>query len=176
MARPRRRRAPAPDRGPICTATPDATQRVGQALGAALRRAVSADREAAVVALAGPVGAGKTTLVQGLARGLGASGAVRSPTFTLIHEHAGAVPLFHVDLYRLEAPDVEHLGLEEITDAPGVVAIEWAERAAAALPRDHLWIEFQFGPEESTRYLRLTPRGKRYEQVVAELRACGSWR
>lgn len=149
---------------------------MGEALGVALRRAVCGDRGPAVVALAGPLGAGKTSLVQGLARGLGVAGAVRSPTFTLIHEHAGAVPLVHVDLYRLEAPDVETLGLEEIADAPGVMAIEWAERAPQVLPSEHLWIELQFGAEASTRCLRLTPRGKRYERIVADMRTCGSWR
>jgi len=105
---------------------------------------------------------------------LGVAGAVRSPTFTLIHEHRGPVPLFHVDLYRLEPSDLEGLGLEEIIDSPGVTAIEWAERASGVLPREHLTIEFRFGPAPTERCLRLIPRGERYERVVAALRGCTS--
>ncbi len=131
---------------------------------------------AATLGLAGPPGSGKTCFVQGLARGLGVSGAVRSPTFTLIHEHRGPVPLYHVDLYRLEASDVEGLGLEEILDAAGVVAIEWADRAPGALPPERLLIEFEFGPGESERCLRFIPHGPLSERCVAALRACASSR
>jgi tRNA threonylcarbamoyladenosine biosynthesis protein TsaE len=177
VARSRAGREPAPDPDfSICTSTAEETQRVGEALGAALRRTVAADRAPAVVALAGPLGAGKTNLVQGMARGLQVSGGVRSPTFTLIHEHPGAVPLFHVDLYRLDAHDAEGLGLDEITDIPGVTAIEWAERASGVLPDTHLWIEFAFGQGESERCLRLIPRGKRYERLVVSVRECEFWR
>jgi tRNA threonylcarbamoyladenosine biosynthesis protein TsaE len=158
----------------VCTRTAEETQRIGEVLGTALREVAAAGASAAVVALAGPLGAGKTCLVQGLARGLGVSGAVRSPTFTLIHEHRGPVPLVHVDLYRLEATEREELGLEEAMDAPGVIAIEWAERAAKLLPSEHLVIELQFGRGPSERCLRLTPRGERFERVVAEVRACVS--
>jgi tRNA threonylcarbamoyladenosine biosynthesis protein TsaE len=160
----------------VCTSTAEGTRCVGEALGAALRRIVAADRVPAILALAGPLGAGKTCFVQGLARGLAVSGDVRSPTFTLIHEHPGPVPLVHVDLYRLDPPDVESLGLDEIMDAPGVTAIEWAERAAPILPAAHLRIEFRFGSGDSERCLRLIPTGTRYEQIVAAVRACGSSR
>jgi len=101
---------------------------------------------------------------------------VRSPTFVLIHEHRGPVPLYHVDLFRLEAADLESLGLEEIIDSPGVTAIEWGERATGMLPREHLMIEFRFGPAPSDRCLRLIPRGERYERLVAALRGCPSSR
>lgn len=158
----------------VCTSTAEETQRVGEALGAALRGA--GDRAPAILALTGPLGAGKTCLVQGLARGLGVSGGVRSPTFTLIHEHPGPVPLFHVDLYRLDTPDVEGLGLDEIIDTPAVTAIEWAERATAMLPAERLLIEFRFGRGESERCLRFVPQGQRYERLVAALRGCGSSR
>ena len=160
----------------ICTQTEEETRRFGEALGAALRRGAGVGAPPATLALAGPLGAGKTCLVQGLAVGLGVSGSVRSPTFTLIHEHRGPVPLFHVDLYRLEAAELESLGLEEVIDSPGVTAIEWPERAAGVLPREHLMIEFRFGPAASARCLRLIPRGARYERLVAALRGCGSSR
>ena len=155
---------------------------MGEALGGALRRSAAASGAgpaagpAAVIGLAGPPGSGKTSFVQGLARGLGVRGAVRSPTFTLIHEHGGPVPLSHVDLYRLEASDLEGLGLEEILDAGGVVAIEWADRAPEVLPPDHLLIAFGFGSGESDRCLRFIPGGPLSERWVAAVRACASSR
>ena len=84
----------------------------------------------AVVLLYGQLGAGKTAFVRGLARGLGAAGdGVSSPTFTIIHEYAGStVTLYHVDLYRLDPPEVDDLGLEELVGGEGIVAIEWADR------------------------------------------------
>ncbi len=156
------------------TSTAEETQRIGEALGRVLRQAVLQDRIAVVVALEGPLGSGKTCFVQGLARGLGAAGVVRSPTFTLIHEHPGAVPLHHVDLYRLGAAEVDGLGLEEVTDQAGVTAIEWPERAAEMLPPEHLTVELQFDEGPSRRRLRITPAGARYERLVAALRRCAS--
>ena len=87
-----------------------------------------------VVLLYGDLGAGKTAFVRGLARGLGAAANdVSSPTFTIVHEYpargrAAGLTLYHVDLYRLDAPEVDDLGLDELVLSGGIVAIEWAER------------------------------------------------
>jgi tRNA threonylcarbamoyladenosine biosynthesis protein TsaE len=102
------------------------TTAVGQRLGERLRAG-------AVVVLSGELGSGKTAFVRGLARGLGIEpGQVSSPTFTLIQEYRGGrLPLYHADLYRLTTRETEDLGLEELADAGGVLAIEWPDR----LPR-----------------------------------------
>jgi tRNA threonylcarbamoyladenosine biosynthesis protein TsaE len=105
----------------------------------------------AVLALIGPLGAGKTAFVKGLALGLGVPPRETvSPTFTLIHEHPGPVPLFHADLYRLDSPDeVAELGLDDYAERGGVLAVEWAERAAGLLPRDTITVRIDVqGPRE----------------------------
>jgi len=148
--------------------TPDETRAIGEVLGVALLRAGPAG---GVVALAGPLGVGKTCFVQGLARGLGVSGYVRSPTFILIHEYRGPAPLYHVDLYRLTAADLDGLGLEEILDGPGVTAIEWPDQAEAILPPEHLRVALAFGEGDDERLLSLMPRGDRYRRVAEDV-AC----
>lgn len=83
-----------------------------------------------LIALTGDLGAGKTQLVKGLARGLGSAARVHSPTFTLVNEYLdGRLPLYHLDLYRLETPgQIASAGLEEFLHTAGVTVIEWAER------------------------------------------------
>ena len=112
------------------------TQALGGAWG---REAVSG----LVIALCGDLGAGKTQLAKGIARGLGITGRVHSPTFTLVnHYEGGRLPLFHVDLYRLDSPDqIIAAGLEEYFNTAGVSVIEWAERWLGAA--DQAKLEFQ---------------------------------
>ena len=117
------------------------TRALGRALG---RRCRAGD----VVAVLGPLGAGKTRFVQGLARGLGVERPrdVVSPTFTLIDEHPGRLTLWHADLYRLEREeDLEQIGLSEILRGDGVTAIEWLDRFPAWFPRDYLAVRLGIG-------------------------------
>lgn len=106
---------------------PEETEALGQRLGEQLQGGE-------VVLLFGPLGAGKTVFVKGIARGLGiASDSVRSPSYTLINEHAGdAVTFYHVDLYRLTSDSLRDLGLEDLYGDRRVVAVEWAERLEEA--------------------------------------------
>jgi tRNA threonylcarbamoyladenosine biosynthesis protein TsaE len=106
----------------IVTSTEEDTSSAGERLAARLK---AGD----VVLLYGDLGAGKTAFARGLARGLGANpDDVSSPTFTLVQEYHGRVTLYHVDLYRLDPPEIDDLGLEELVCGDGVVAIEWADR------------------------------------------------
>ncbi len=103
--------------------SPAETQSLGASWGRRAERGL-------VIALSGGLGAGKTELVKGIARGLGAAGRVHSPTFTLVNEYAGGRwRLFHLDLYRLETPEqIIAAGLEEFLQPDGVTVIEWAEK------------------------------------------------
>ena len=153
----------------VRTGSPDETRALGEALGRVLRARAARGE---VVALTGPLGAGKTCFVQGLARGLGAGGYVRSPTFILVHHYPGPLPLYHVDLYRIGPSDLDALGLEEIMEGDGVTAIEWA--AASPRPADYLSVEFAFATDENARTLRIGARGGRSRRVLDELRPCVS--
>jgi len=152
----------------VTTRTAAATRQFGVALGRAISRAHGPQHDGAfVVALHGDLGAGKTTLTQGLAVGLGIEAQITSPTFTLINEYAApdARLLIHMDSYRLaEAPPVVEqeaaaLGLDEILDLDeAVLVIEWADRLAGSLPADHLSIAL-------THAERATPEQTSREQV-----------
>ena len=109
------------------------TQRLGSLLGRSMQGGE-------VLALHGDLGSGKTTLVRGLAKGLDVrSPLISSPSFVLVHEYQGRVPLVHADLYRLESQDdVRHLGLSDYLDGRTVVAIEWADKISSDLPQDRL--------------------------------------
>jgi tRNA threonylcarbamoyladenosine biosynthesis protein TsaE len=88
-----------------------------------------------IVAFYGELGAGKTTMIKGLAAGLGASEVVKSPSFVIVTEYAAKLPVYHVDLYRLdENSDFESIGLDSALDGDGVCLVEWAERAEKVLP------------------------------------------
>jgi len=115
---------------------------------AAARRVAGLLAPRAVLALHGDLGSGKTCFVQGLAEALGVSAAVTSPTFTLIHEYPGPVPLYHIDLYRMDTPEQAlGIGLEDYFESEGVTVIEWAERAGDLIPDCawHLYFEVLSG-------------------------------
>ncbi len=127
--------------------TPDETRALGERLGRLLRAGDA-------VLLAGELGAGKTTFVQGVAHGMGFPGAVSSKSFVLLGEYEGDAKLYHADLYRLEYPlQVEELGLDDVC-ADGALVVEWPERADGMLPPEHLWIEFRITGEAEFQRLK----------------------
>ncbi|MGB2821052.1 MAG: tRNA (adenosine(37)-N6)-threonylcarbamoyltransferase complex ATPase subunit type 1 TsaE [Phycisphaerae bacterium] len=132
----------------LTTRGPAGTRALGRRLAKRLARGDC-------VALIGPLGAGKTVLVRGIAEGLGVGDdrLVSSPTYVLVHEYPADVPLYHVDLYRMVDPAAElaDLGLDEML-ADGVVVIEWADRAGGALPRRRWEIEIEIIGERGRRF------------------------
>jgi tRNA threonylcarbamoyladenosine biosynthesis protein TsaE len=127
---------------------PDQTRQLGCTLGKTLRGGE-------VLAITGELGSGKTQLVKGIAQGLDISPSeITSPTFALIHEHEGRLPLYHIDLYRLETPrDIESIGLEEYFTRNAVVAIEWAERATSLLPPNRVQITLSHLDDDTRRVI-----------------------
>jgi tRNA threonylcarbamoyladenosine biosynthesis protein TsaE len=156
--------------------TPDETRAWGRALGRMLQ-------PGDVIALSGDLGAGKTTLTQGIATGMGIRDEVTSPTFTLLHEYRGAVPLFHLDPYRLErSEDLYDLGFEEYLERGGVTVIEWAERLEGQLPPERMTLVIEVVPpgfgvqptgqetgEIAPRRIVTTASGTRYVQLLQTL-------
>lgn len=148
----------------ITTASPEETIAWGQRIGKLLH-------PGDVIALYGDLGAGKTTLTRGIAVGLGLDADIHSPTFTLIHEHAGAVPLYHIDLYRLAGEDeVESLGLEEYIYGDGVTIVEWADKMETTLPSDRLDITLKMAGDEG-RELILQTDSERIVRLIEALDA-----
>ena len=121
----------------------------------------------AVVALVGPLGAGKTHLVRAVVEGLGGDGRrVSSPTFALIHEYPARLPVYHFDTYRL--PDeaaFADLGVEEYFEGDGACLIEWADRVEGVLPAEHLRVTIAPTGETARRFA-IEGRGKQYEDIV----------
>ncbi len=140
---------------------PEETRAAGERLGALL---MAGD----IVLLEGELGAGKTTFVQGVARGLGYDGSVSSKSFVLLGEYAGRVKLYHADLYRLADPDqVLDLALDEVS-ANGVLVVEWPERADGMFPEDHLLVRFEVTGEDR-RVLWFEAVGERASDVLGEM-------
>jgi tRNA threonylcarbamoyladenosine biosynthesis protein TsaE len=144
--------------------SPEQTRRVGMRLGGLLG-------PGDMVCLQGELGAGKTTLVQGIAQGWGSPDPVSSPSFVLVNHYRrpDAGQLFHLDAYRLDSPqEAEELDLEEML-AQGSLLVEWPEKVEIVLPADRMWILMEYVAEEH-RQLLLKASGERYDVMLAEMR------
>ena len=116
-----------------------------EALGTALAEKLS---PGSVIAYTGDLGAGKTAFTRGLARGLGITDRVTSPTYTIVNEYPGSTPLFHFDMYRLDSSDdLFDIGWEDYLARGGIIAVEWSERVEDVLEEDTIRIRIQKDPE-----------------------------
>lgn len=144
--------------------SPEQTRRLGARLGAVLR-------PGDVICLQGDLGAGKTTFVQGVAKGWGSLDSVSSPTFIIVNEYrrADGDLLFHMDAYRLDsAPEAEELDLDSML-ADGALLIEWPERIDGLVPAGHLWIQLEHVDEEE-REMKFKAAGRRYDELLEVIR------
>lgn len=127
--------------------SPEETEAIGEALAKHLKPDT-------VVALRGGLGMGKTAFTRGLARGLGYTGRVTSPTFTIVNEYSGKTPLFHFDMYRLGSEDeLFDIGWDDYLTRGGVCAVEWSERMADLLPEDAVIVSIARGEGENERVI-----------------------
>ncbi len=137
----------------IVTQSPDETRELAFRVAAELPAG-------SVLALHGDLGAGKTCFIQGLAQALKVEQPVSSPTYTLVNEYRGTLPLYHIDLYRLHsAQEALDFGLDEYVDGAGVTAIEWAERADSVLPSRTVHLYLEHGATATERVVRIEREG-----------------
>lgn len=149
----------------IITYNPEQTQALGLQFGEALTGGM-------VLSLEGDLGCGKTVFVKGLAQGLAVPETiyVTSPSYAIIHEYPGRLPLFHADLYRIEDPaEIDELGLFDINDGKNVIAIEWAERLRDALPPEGMTLRFGI-VNDFVRKISMTASGLQALDVLRSLR------
>jgi tRNA threonylcarbamoyladenosine biosynthesis protein TsaE len=147
----------------LLTHNPEETVGLGKAIG---RLAMPGD----IYLLSGQLGTGKTCLTQGIAQGLEISDYVPSPSFVIMREIHGRLPLYHMDFYRLDRlVEIADLGLDDYLYGRGVCVIEWAEKGIEVLPEDHLSVKILY-MSEMERSFEINPYGVRYETLVADLR------
>ena len=116
-----------------------------------------------IICLDGELGSGKTVFTKGIANALGIKESITSPTFTIIKEYDGELPLYHMDVYRLDG-NTDGYGIEEYFTKGGVVVIEWSDTIKDILPKEYLHIKFKV-TDENKRILVLTPYGQQYEEL-----------
>ncbi len=144
--------------------SPEQTQEFGIRLG---ELALPGD----ILLLVGGLGAGKTCLTQGIAWGLGIKEYAASPSFVVVRELHGRLPLYHIDLYRLDhIEEIVELGLDDYLYGRGVCVVEWAEKGLSVLPTEHLLIEISY-LSDTERSFQLKPSGQRYLEILGRLKA-----
>jgi tRNA threonylcarbamoyladenosine biosynthesis protein TsaE len=144
----------------VCTESPEATQALAEAMGRAITSPIT-------LLLEGPLGSGKTTFTQGLARGLDIQGPISSPSFTLLKSYTGRLELNHMDAYRIETK-IQGLGFDEVLNADGVSVIEWPEFLGDQRPQEHLLITFE-SLDETRRKLSFRAVGVQAQALLEHL-------
>ena len=124
-----------------------------------------------IVCLIGDLGAGKTTLTKSIGLGLGVKEYITSPTFTLINQYKGRIPVYHFDVYRLEnADELYDLGFDEYFYGDGVCIIEWADKIEKLLPKERIVLDIKMGKDINERVIDITAYGDRYKDLIKELK------
>ncbi len=143
----------------IVSRSPDSTRALGRIIG-------ESAQPGDVLLLEGKLGAGKTCLTQGIALGLGIDDDILSPTFVIMREFYGRMPLYHMDLYRLDnIEESMDLGLDDYLYGKGLCVLEWAEKALGILPRRYLMIRINYISDTGRSFI-MEPKGKRYEELA----------
>ncbi|MEW5768253.1 MAG: tRNA (adenosine(37)-N6)-threonylcarbamoyltransferase complex ATPase subunit type 1 TsaE [bacterium] len=146
----------------IITHSPEETRKLGEEIGKRLERGD-------IISLSGELGTGKTCFAQGIGRGLGITEGIRSPTFIIINEYQGRLPLYHIDLYRLEGSSrIYELGYEEYLYGEGVCVIEWGEKINELLPPEHLSVNFTW-MNDTQRQIQFFSSGKRFQGLLPQI-------
>lgn len=136
------------------------TTKIGEQLGRLLNMGN-------IICLSGDLGAGKTAFTKGIAKGLGVGDYVTSPTYTIINEYQGRLPLYHFDVYRLnDVEEMYELGYEEYFFGDGVVVLEWADIVRDIIPRDRLWITILNTGGDDSREIIMEPTGEVYDNIL----------
>ncbi len=140
------------------------TENIGCKLGKLLKKGD-------VVCLTGDLGAGKTTLSKSIAKGLGVDEHVTSPTFTIINEYVGRIPLYHFDVYRInDIEEMYELGYEEYFYGDGVCIVEWASKIEELIPEEHIWIELKLGDTENSREFYIKGTNDHFKEIIQNLK------
>ena len=146
----------------LASRSPEQTQRLGKRLG-------ELTKAGDVFLLTGNLGSGKTCLTQGIAWGLGIKEYAFSPSFVIIREYNGRLPLYHIDFYRLDRiQEIADLGLEDYLYGKGLCVVEWADKGLALMPEEHLLINLSY-VSDIERTISLEPTGHRYNELLSSL-------
>jgi tRNA threonylcarbamoyladenosine biosynthesis protein TsaE len=142
------------------TESAEETSNIGEQLGRLLIKGN-------IICLSGDLGAGKTAFTKGIAKGLGVEDYVTSPTYTIINEYQGRLPLYHFDVYRLnDVEEMYELGYEEYFFGDGIVVLEWADIVRDIIPGDRLWITILNTKGDDSREIIMEPTGEVYDEIV----------
>ncbi|MDF2840796.1 MAG: putative hydrolase [Clostridia bacterium] len=147
----------------IISKSAEQTYKLGESLGKILQ-------QGDIICLTGDLGAGKTAFTKGIGAGLDIKEFITSPTYTIINEYNGSIPLFHFDVYRLEGvEEMYELGYEEYFFGDGAVVVEWADIVKDIIPQERLWITILRSKEEDSREIIFDASGERYQKIIEEL-------
>lgn len=140
------------------------TEKIGFKLGNLLKRG-------SIVLISGELGVGKTVLTKGIAKGMGIDDYVTSPTFMIVNEHLGDIPLYHFDVYRIDDyTELYDIGYEEYFYGDGVCVIEWPEKIKPLIPKENIFIRMNMGDTFDERTIEIVSNGEKYDEVVKEMK------